>query len=241
MSNGDEELQKKLTLLSENWNHSRHVENERLHFAQIYGAIVAGVLAIISFAPSETQTLGIGSLYLIGVLGFVLTIKLTFAFMNYINKISELVETDDTLREHMGMPLSGGIFNFIKVRYIFLIFYMALCSFLLYLVIEPFWIILQLGLMLVAIIIANEEFNKKLKIKKIVTKTTKKDHAILKSSSYWEIKSYYDDKIGKPEVIKKIRKLDDSQTIKELERKSIRKLNKIYKKALNEKAENYLL
>ena len=53
MSNSNEK-DKKLDLIKENFNHARHVENERLQFAQIYGAIVAG-----SFALSSTGGMSI--------------------------------------------------------------------------------------------------------------------------------------------------------------------------------------
>jgi hypothetical protein len=38
------EKNKKLDLIKENFNHARHIENERLQFVQIYSAIVAGFI-----------------------------------------------------------------------------------------------------------------------------------------------------------------------------------------------------
>jgi hypothetical protein len=54
MSNSNEKG-KKLDLIKENFNHARHVEKERLQFAQIYGAIVAGSFALSSIGVMPIQ------------------------------------------------------------------------------------------------------------------------------------------------------------------------------------------
>lgn len=155
-----DDTQKMLTAFSENWNHARHVENERLYFAEIYGGIVAGSFAISDF-KLESSNPFLWVLYGIGLLGFVITIKLSFEFENHIKKNDKMKTDEAIIRKYMAFPLERGIFRGLKVRYAFLTFYIFVCSFLLW-YIASFHVgalVMQIVFMIAVVIAAIESFN----------------------------------------------------------------------------------
>lgn len=239
---GNEDLQKKLTAFSENWSHARHVENERLTFTQIYAGIVAGVLALRTAFHIQNEQIVLMVLLLIGSLGFLLTVKLTYEFKNHISKIQEML-VDDTLKKYVTLQLSGGIFTFIKVRILIQVFYMAVCSFIMYLVISNKYspiinsgiIAGQLLLMLTVIILSNIEFDKKLKIRRIIVADPSKSEIVLQSANFMEINSIYQ-KIEKTQLIEKydaILQLKNKTDRPKLEDMSLKDIKKAFKKEIH--------
>jgi hypothetical protein len=165
MSNSNEK-DKKLDLIKENFNHARHVENERLQFAQIYGAIVAGSFALSSTGgmsiPLYTTLLII--LCIIGGFGFILTIKLSYELANHIEKNHKLAITDETISNYLAFPLNSGIFKVLKAKYTFFGFYIGICDYLLWnIFLHQYWYIIisvVTIIMLIVIIFAELEFKK---------------------------------------------------------------------------------
>ncbi len=166
MSNSNEK-DKRLDLIKENFNHARHIENERLQFAQIYGAIVAGSFALSSTGGMSIQiysTLLI-LLYIIGWFGFILTIKLSYEFDNHIERNHKLAMTDETISKYLAFPLDSGIFKVLKAKYVFFLFYIGVCDYLLYLLVHIFlkqywYLIVVTIIMLIVVLLADQEFKK---------------------------------------------------------------------------------
>ena len=167
MSNPNEK-DKKLDLIKENFNHARQIENERLQFAQIYGAVVAGSFALSSTGGISIQLYNILLilLYIAGLFGFILTIKLSYEFANHMEKNHQLALTDETINNYLARPLDTGIFKVLKAKYMFFGFYIGICDYLLYLVfnvfLNQFWYIIVLVtiIMLTVVLFADREFKK---------------------------------------------------------------------------------
>lgn len=163
------EKDKKLDLIKKNFNHARHIENERLQFAQMYGAIVAGSFALSSKGDISIQLYDILLilLYIVGLFGFILTIKLSYEFANHMEKNHQLALTDETINNYLTRPLDTGIFKVLKAKYIFFGFYIGICDYLLYLVsnvfLNQYWYIIVLLvtiIMLRVVLFADREFKK---------------------------------------------------------------------------------
>lgn len=229
MLSTDSDLQKKLAAMTENWNHARHVENERLQFTQIYGGIVAGVLAISNAFNTPISQNILWILFLIGSVGFILSVKLTYEFKNHISKVEELFE-DKILKKHVGIQLSGGVFSLIKVRYMILIFYTIMCCFILYLLVDSRWIILQISLMISLVVFSDIEFQKRQKIRELSDNDDKKKVEILKNLHFWDINTLHDE-IKKTKLIEKI--LEALSLSEENRRKKYDELKKLKLKQLN--------
>jgi hypothetical protein len=167
MSNPNEK-DKKLDLIKENFNHARHIENERLQFAQIYGAIVAGSFALSSTGGISIQLYNILLilLYIVGLFGFILTIKLSYEFANHMEKNHQLALTDETINNYLARPLDTGIFKVLKAKYMFFGFYIGISCYLLYLILitylpqHRYIIILSAIIMIIVVLIAHKEFKK---------------------------------------------------------------------------------
>jgi len=141
----------KKIIFQENWNHARHVENERLYFAQIFGAIVVGVIAIAGIDFENPNIILFSVLYIIGQLGYLLTIKLSFEFKNHIAKIEAILAHESNVGNYMGMPMNFGVFRVLKLRVMIIAFYIILCSFLFLVIIKiEFWgfVLPQAGIMI---------------------------------------------------------------------------------------------
>jgi len=234
MDSEEKEFQAEITAFQENWNHAKHVENERLQFTQIYGGIVAGVFAITNVLNTPINQNILWILFFIGSVGFILSLKLTYEFKNHVNKIEGLL-INPTLKKHVGMQLSGGVFSLIKVRYMILIFYVIMCGFLLYLLVDYKWIFLQICLMVALVVFSDIEFRKRLKINEIAS-SKQINVDVLRNIHFWNVNTLYQE-VEKQKTIEKISKIDtskqDSSCTKEnLDKMSLKELKKTYKKII---------
>jgi hypothetical protein len=112
-------------VFEQNWEHARHVEIQRLNFTSIYGAIVAGTLALgLREDTSLVQRIMLlFVLLIISIFGFFMTLKWNSEFRNHIKKIDLMVSDPRiNLKHYMGLPLSIKP----KVRWIFSLFYATL-------------------------------------------------------------------------------------------------------------------
>ena len=155
----------KIEAFRENWNHYRQVINERLYFSQIYGAVIAGAVALSNFNIADPPKFLISLLFFGGLLGFCINLKLTYEAINHIKKVDKLKEENSILKKYMAMPLNIGIFKVIKVQYIFHLFYIVLsCLWMWFL--YPI-LVIPLAVILVTIIISAERSFRKFNNKKI--------------------------------------------------------------------------
>lgn len=88
-------------LLRQHWQHSRHIESERAWFMSVYAAITGGMFAFIAYTGAQNWW----PLYFIIVLtfvGFVLTIRWTYAFeclREKVNKLASIVWLESSVKE----------------------------------------------------------------------------------------------------------------------------------------------
>lgn len=152
----------KIEAFHENWNHYRQVINERLYFAQIYGAVVAAAVALSGFDINAPPTFLILILYIGGILGFFVNLKLTYEAINHIKKVDKLKNENAILKKYMAMPLNVNIFRIIKVQYVFHLFYIGLNGLWMWFL-SPDAIIAQTIILIVIIIVGELSFREFLK------------------------------------------------------------------------------
>jgi hypothetical protein len=99
-------------ILKENWQHARHIETERMWFANIFAAVIVGAIAYLSKVGLEMYPLWV----LIGFAVFCLlvTIKLNAAFATHMKAIESIFSDKKIIlgdkeewRIYMGMPSRG--------------------------------------------------------------------------------------------------------------------------------------
>jgi hypothetical protein len=102
-----------LEILKENWQHARHIETERMWFANIFAAAIVGAIAYLSKVGLEVYPLWV----LIGFAVFCLlvTIKLNAAFATHMKAIESIFSDNKIIlgdkeewRIYMGMPSKEG-------------------------------------------------------------------------------------------------------------------------------------
>lgn len=118
-----------IEVYKQNWEHLRHLETARQWFAYIYLLSIVGVLAFISKSDSAgyffTRNISFCVLLIFAILGFFLTIKLNAEFKNIFKRIEKIVDDFKINKEYVGFPISIKKINFIRVRYIFMLFYVV--------------------------------------------------------------------------------------------------------------------
>jgi len=132
-----EDVEVYLSIIKENKEHARHIETERMWFANIFAAIIVGTIAYLSEVGLEIPPLIILSLF--AVFCLLVTIKLNSAF-SYHMKAIESVFKDKKIflgdkeewRVYMGMPSrEGRIWKLLSVAKLTVAFYttaiIALC------------------------------------------------------------------------------------------------------------------
>lgn len=122
-----------IDIMKENWLHARHIETERMWFANVFVAIIAGTAAYLSKKELELPPLPIlYILLIISIFWLCLTIKLNAAFGNYIRAIQHIFDNEKIpqvakaeWRTYMGMPLSakGGVWKIFRASYFLILFY----------------------------------------------------------------------------------------------------------------------
>ena len=123
-----------IEIMRENWQHARHIESERMWFANLYAVILVALIAYIG----ENWEKGIALAPLFALLGISLvwllvTLKLNASFANHIKSIQNIFDdrkidmgTPEQWRKYMGMPLSyhQGLFNrAVRVQFLLVAFY----------------------------------------------------------------------------------------------------------------------
>jgi len=125
-------------ILKENWKHARHVESERMWFANIFAAIFAGTIAYLSQAEFSKPPLVL--LIILALFCLLVTIKLNAAFGGHITAIKNIfndkkidIGTKRTWREYMGLPeRKCWWWKFCRVSVLTILFYIAVIGFLSY-------------------------------------------------------------------------------------------------------------
>jgi hypothetical protein len=121
------EIEILLEALKENYEHFRHVENERLWFTNIY-AIIAG--AILTFFK-EGRIFVHSTIFLIilSILGLLMSLRLKADIQDFQHKIIEIA-TKLKVRDLCGLGAQRGFTVYFKLRDIFIIFYICMLIFL---------------------------------------------------------------------------------------------------------------
>ena len=121
-----------IDILKENWLHARHVEIVRMLFANIYAAIIAGVLAYLG--KSGLHVMPLAALLGISIFWLCVTLKQNAEFANHMKSIENIFNDgkislgeQNEWKKYVGMPLSakGGIWRIFRVSIIFVVFYVA--------------------------------------------------------------------------------------------------------------------
>jgi hypothetical protein len=126
--NGKEpDIQALIAAFEQSWLHARHKESERLWFTNIYAVIVAWVLAYISSTNFDAVNYFYLSVFLLifSVLGIFFSIKIDAGYRNHMNNIERLIKKLG-IGDYMKLLYSSGIWNYIRVSYIFLCFYIIM-------------------------------------------------------------------------------------------------------------------
>jgi len=131
MSKRDEPETGRITrsdLYRENWEHVRHVENERLGFTSVYIVVVAGVLAFLAQkgvdSPLSRNLLWL--LVVLSVIGALISLRLMADMEAHGGRLKALAK-DSGLQEFFTFGAESGWTNCIQLRKLFPIAY-AVCG-----------------------------------------------------------------------------------------------------------------
>ena len=115
-------------LYRQNWEHARHVENERMNFTSIYVIIIAGVLAFLGQSGediSEGFKVGILSfLAVLSAIGFLISLRLKADMEARVEKIKELAQEQ---RHFVTFGVETGWTTIVKLRVLFPVVYCIGC------------------------------------------------------------------------------------------------------------------
>jgi hypothetical protein len=111
-------------LYRQNWEHTRHVENERMNFTAIYVIIIAGVLAFLSQSGEDiSEGFKVGILSFLAVLsavGFLISLRLKADMEAHVKKIKELTHGQ---KNFVTFGAETGWTTKVKLRVLFPVFY----------------------------------------------------------------------------------------------------------------------
>jgi len=116
-----------LEVLKENYNHFRHVENERLWFTNIYAIIVGSIFTFVK----EGRVFILSTIFLIilSILGFLMSLRLKADVEDFQQKIIA-ISTQLKVRDLCGLGAQKGFTIYFKLRDIFIYFYFCMLLFL---------------------------------------------------------------------------------------------------------------
>ena len=86
-----------MEILKENYLHARHIETERMWFANIYAVIIAAMAAYVAQQGIDSSSIAtlkiiVTVLLLISLIWFGITLKLNLAFKNHMDAIKSIFE-----------------------------------------------------------------------------------------------------------------------------------------------------
>jgi hypothetical protein len=113
-------------LFRENWEHVRHVENERMAFTSIYFLIIAGILAFLSDKDINKPfpLLLIILMLVLSLIGAIISFRLKMDIRAHGEKLERIVQ-DSGLKEYFTFGAESGISTHFKLRDIFPVMYFA--------------------------------------------------------------------------------------------------------------------
>ncbi|MFC1983179.1 hypothetical protein ACFLV5_05310, partial [Chloroflexota bacterium] len=88
-----------IELMKENWRHARHVETERMWFANLYAVILVALFAYIGEKGMTIPPLA--ALLVISVVWLLITVKLNASFAKHIKSVQNIF---DDKKIDMGYP-----------------------------------------------------------------------------------------------------------------------------------------
>lgn len=130
-------------IVEQNWNHIRHLETTRLWTTNTYAFILAGVLAFASGSDKVLRVFLLFTLLIIGVLGFLMNLRIKGDVEDYLDKIRAAVGRVG-LEPYMGLGLEHGWIRKIAIPWMFLSFYLAMTVLFLLLLLHELGVILWL-------------------------------------------------------------------------------------------------
>ena len=108
----------------QNWEHARHVENERMNFTSIYVIIIAGVLAFLGQAGDNitegSKTAIFSFLAILSAIGFLISLRLRADMEAHVNKIKQLTKGRE---EFVTFGAETGWTTKVKLRVLFPVVY----------------------------------------------------------------------------------------------------------------------
>jgi hypothetical protein len=116
-----------LEALKENYEHFRHVENERLWFTNIYAIIVGAIITF--FKEGRIFVHSTIFLIILSILGLLMSLRLKADIQDFQHKIIEIA-TKLKVRDLCGLGAQKGFTVYFKLRDIFIIFYVCMLIFL---------------------------------------------------------------------------------------------------------------
>ena len=125
-----------INIMKENWLHARHIETERMWFANIYAVIIAAITAYIAQNGIESFTFAtlkiiVIVLLVISLIWFFITLKLNVGFKIHTDAIKKIFEDEKIplgkdWKPYTGLPHSYNLRTpklFFTVAFLLLFFY----------------------------------------------------------------------------------------------------------------------
>ncbi|MCK4273312.1 MAG: hypothetical protein KAW90_00360 [Dehalococcoidales bacterium] len=125
-----------INIMKENWLHARHIETERMWFANIYAVIIVAVTAYVAqhgigYFSIATLKIIVIVLLLISLIWFFITLKLNFAFKNHMDAIKKIfddkkIPLGNDWKLYTGLPHSYSVIDYkllFTIAFLLLAFY----------------------------------------------------------------------------------------------------------------------
>lgn len=131
------------TIVEQNWNHIRHLETTRLWTTNTYAFLIAAVLAFASGSDKVLRVFLLFTLFIIGILGFLMNLRIKGDVEDHSDKIRAALERVG-LQCYMGFGVARGWISRIAIPWMFLSFYLAMMILFLLLLLHELGVILWL-------------------------------------------------------------------------------------------------
>lgn len=123
-------------LLEQHMLHTRHIENERLWFTNVFAILTGGVLSV-TRGDFRYLRLVAWLMFPLSLLGFCLTIKLAKSLTDWRSSIRALLKDFNLSQTFPYYVGDTGWWRYFKVRYGFILFYASMSAFWFLLLIRP--------------------------------------------------------------------------------------------------------